>query len=58
MSYWLIGVHHSRQYWCVWSKVGDSGLYSGKAQLSPREVEMSKKLSQVKIHVERVILAF
>lgn len=27
----------------------------GKAQLSQREVEMSKKLSQVRIHVERVI---
>lgn len=27
----------------------------GKSQLSQRDVEMSKKLSQVRIHVERVI---
>ena len=35
--------------------LADRGFTRGKSQLSQRDVEMSKQLSKVRIHVERII---
>ena len=45
----------SDDLWVFGAKLEIPPFTRGKTQLSQREVEMSKKLSQVRIHVERII---
>ena len=53
-SHWL-WFHHCKRLGCIWSKLEIPALTQGKPQLSQRDVELSKHLSEVCIYVEQVI---